>query len=152
MVIFLYYLYIFVWIQHSYLAKMVLLWIDWMNWSLQTSQPIRVMSSRSVYLTTLFLGRLSPLSSQPVFLHVLSPENDNCPSWISGRDKMTVEKISWSISTNECCRIWQGSNLQPPNHQSVAHLTEPPMSAFTLDPSNCVIKKLWCTDLDVHLI
>ena len=40
------------------------------------SQPIMVMSS----LATLFLGRLSPLSGQPVLVHILLPENDNCPS------------------------------------------------------------------------
>ena len=37
-------------------------------------------------------------------MHILSPETDNCPSWISGRERMTVENISWSISTKECCR------------------------------------------------
>ena len=35
-------------------------------------------------------------------MHILSPETDNCPSWISGRERMTVENISWSISTKEC--------------------------------------------------
>ena len=37
-------------------------------------------------------------------MHILSPETDNCPSWISWRERMTVENISWSISTKECCR------------------------------------------------
>ena len=37
-------------------------------------------------------------------MHILSPETDNCPSWISGRERMTVENISWSISTKECCQ------------------------------------------------
>ena len=37
-------------------------------------------------------------------MHILSTETDNCPSWISGRERMTVENISWSISTKECCR------------------------------------------------
>ena len=39
-------------------------------------------------------------------VHILSPETDNCPSWISGRERMTVENISWSISMKEC---WQES-------------------------------------------
>ena len=26
-------------------------------------------------------------------MHILSPETDNCPSWISGRERMTVENI-----------------------------------------------------------
>ena len=41
-------------------------------------------------------------------MHILSPETDNCPSWISGRERMTVENISWSISTKECCRPRRG--------------------------------------------
>ena len=32
-------------------------------------------------------------------MHILSPETDNWPSWINGRDRMIVENISWSIST-----------------------------------------------------
>ena len=51
-------------------------------------------------------------------MHILSPETDNCPSWISGRERMTVENISWSISTKECCRPRQGLNPRPPGLQS----------------------------------
>ena len=51
-------------------------------------------------------------------MHILSPETDNCPSWISGRERMTVENISWSISTKECCRPQRGLNLRPPGLQS----------------------------------
>ena len=51
-------------------------------------------------------------------MHILSPETDNCPSWISGRERMTVENISWSISTKECCRPRRGLNLRPPGLQS----------------------------------
>ena len=31
-------------------------------------------------------------------VHILSPEIDNCPSWINGRERMNVENISWSSS------------------------------------------------------
>ena len=41
-------------------------------------------------------------------MHILSQETDNCSSWISGRERMTVENISWSISTKECCRPSRG--------------------------------------------
>ena len=58
-------------------------------------------------------------------MHILSPETDNCPSWISGRERMTVESISWSISTKECCRPRRGSNPRPSGLQSDAHPTEP---------------------------
>ena len=46
-----------------------------------------------IYLTILLLGRLSPSTS---IVHILLPETDNCPSWISGRERMTTENISWS--------------------------------------------------------
>ena len=74
--------------------------------------PVNPMGScraRSVYLTTRLLGRFSPLS-----VHILSPETKNCPSWVSGRERMTVEYISWSISTKECCRPPRGLNPRPP--------------------------------------
>ena len=51
-------------------------------------------------------------------MHILSPETDNCPSWISGRERMTVENISRSISTKECCRPRRGLNPRPPGLQS----------------------------------
>ena len=51
-------------------------------------------------------------------MHILLPETDNCPSWISGRERMTVENISWSISTKECCRPRRGLNPRPPGLQS----------------------------------
>ena len=51
-------------------------------------------------------------------VHILSPETDNFPSWISGRERMTVENISWSISTKECCRPRWGLNPRPPGLQS----------------------------------
>ena len=51
-------------------------------------------------------------------MHILSPETDNCPSWISGRERMTVENISWWISTKECCRPRRGLNPRPPGLQS----------------------------------
>ena len=39
-------------------------------------------------------------------VHTLSPKSDNCLSWISGRERMTIENISWSVSKKECC--WPG--------------------------------------------
>ena len=51
-------------------------------------------------------------------MHILSPETDNCPSWISGRERMTVENISWSTSAKECCLPRRGLNPRPPGLQS----------------------------------
>ena len=80
--------------------------------------PMVSCRARSLYLTTRLLGRLSPLSGLTSIVHILSPETDYCPSWISGRERMTVENISWSISTKECCRPRQGLNPRPPGPQS----------------------------------
>ena len=44
-------------------------------------------------------------------MHILLSETDNYPSWISGRERMTVENISWSISTKEYCRPGGGPTL-----------------------------------------
>ena len=41
-------------------------------------------------------------------MHILSPETCNWPSWIKGREWMTVENISWQISTKTRCRIGVG--------------------------------------------
>ena len=51
-------------------------------------------------------------------MHILSPETYNCPYWISGRERMTVENTSWSSSTKECCRPRRGLNPWPPGLQS----------------------------------
>ena len=51
-------------------------------------------------------------------MHILSPETDNCPSWISGRERMTVENISQSMSTKVCCRPRRGLNPRPTGLQS----------------------------------
>ena len=55
---------------------------------------------------------------------------------------MTVENISWSISTKECCRPWRGSNPQPPGLQSDAHPTEPPrLATFALQVTSELLMK-----------
>ena len=66
-------------------------------------------------------------------MHILSPETDNfarnwqLPFLISGKERMTVENSSWSISTKECCRP---SGCRTRNllitQQSNAHPTELP--------------------------
>ena len=58
-------------------------------------------------------------------LPVLSARSftSNCPSWISGRERIAVEIISWPNSTKECCRTW-GSNPRPSAYQADSDLTE----------------------------
>ena len=96
--------------------------------------PVNLMGSCrawSVYQTTLFLGRLSPLSGWPVLVHILSPETDNCPSWISGRVIMTIQNISWSISMKECCLTQRRSNKGPPDyHQKHIQLSHQGLQLF----------------------
>ena len=80
---------------------------------LQPIQPNGSCRAWSVYFTTLLLGRLRPPSGEPV-LCTFFRQKLISPSWISGREGMTVENISWSnISTKECCRYGGESNLQP---------------------------------------
>ena len=59
---------------------------------------IKFMSNQLVYLALLFLGRLCPVSSKLVFVHILSTETDNCPPWISGRGRMTKKKKHFFFS------------------------------------------------------
>ena len=84
---------------------------------LRPSQLQGVMSSTVVYLTTRLLGRQSSKRLTSI-VHILSPATDNCPSWISGRERMTVENISRSISMKGCCWPWQGLNPRTPGLQS----------------------------------
>ena len=93
-------------------APYLLLWFVSVE-VLQPSQPNGVMSSAVSLPNHTFTGQA--LTS---IVHILSPETDNCPSWISGRERMTVENISWSISTKECCRPRRGLNSRPPGLQS----------------------------------
>ena len=97
---------------------------------LRPSQPNRVMSSAVSLPNHTFTGQALSSKRLTSIVHILSPETDNCPSWISGRERMTVENISWSISTKECCRPRRGSNPRPPGLQSDAHPTEPPRPAI----------------------
>ena len=68
---------------------------------------IIVMLKLSVNLTTLFLDRLPKWLTSTV--HIFSPVTDNCPTWISGRDRMAMEMISWPISTKERCPTWRSN-------------------------------------------
>ena len=85
---------------------------------LRPSQPNGVMSSAVSLPNHTFTGQTKSSKQFTSIVHILSPETDNCPSWISGRERMTVENISWSIFTKECCRPRRGLNPQPPGLQS----------------------------------
>ena len=85
---------------------------------LRPSQPNGVMSSAVSLPNHTFTWQAKSSKRLTSIVHILSPETDYCPSWISGRERMTVENISWSISTKECCRPRRGLNPRPPGLQS----------------------------------
>ena len=75
-------------------------------------------------------------------MHILLPETDNCPSWISRRERMTIENISWSISREWPLKIFHdqspGKNVADLGEgwthdllvsSRTAHPTEPPRPA-----------------------
>ena len=96
---------------------------------LRPSQPNGVMSSVVNLPNHTFTGQAQSSKRLTSIVHILLPETDNCPSWISGRERMTVQNISWYISTKKCCRLRRGSNPPPPGLQSDMHPTEPPRLA-----------------------
>ena len=76
--------------------------------ALRPKSTAMVMAWRSVHLTTLFfLDKLEQVVNQ-YFVHILSLVTDNNPSWISGRRRMTVEIISWSISA----KVWDRAGIE----------------------------------------
>ena len=85
---------------------------------LRPSQPNGVMSSVVSLPNHMFTGQALSSKRLTSTVHILSPETDNCPSWISDRERMTVENISQSISTKGCCRPRRGLNPRPPGLQS----------------------------------
>ena len=72
---------------------------------LRPSQPNGVMSSAVSLPNHTCTGQAKSSKRLTSIVHILSPETDNCLSLISGRERMTVENISWSISMKECCRL-----------------------------------------------
>ena len=60
---------------------------------LRPSQLNGVMSSVVSLPNHTFTGQAQSSKQLTSIVHILSPETDNCPSWISGREGMTVENI-----------------------------------------------------------
>ena len=82
------------------------------------SQPNGVMSNVVSLPNHTLTGQAKSSKRLTSIVHILSPETDNCPSWISRRERMIVENISWSISMKECCQPRRGLIPQPPGLQS----------------------------------
>ena len=68
---------------------------------LWSSQPNGLMSSAASLPNHTLSGLDESSKRLTSIVLILSPLTDNCPSWISGRARLTVENSSWSISTEE---------------------------------------------------
>ena len=95
-----------------------------------------------------FTGQAKSSKQLISIVQILLPETDNCPSWISGRERMNVENISWSISTKEWC--WPGGG-----HQSNAHPTKPMRPTFYMLRKGIQIFRvntILCISWEIHFI
>ena len=84
---------------------------------------------------------------------ILAPVTDNCPSWISRRERMVVEMFSWpNLNERMFCQTW-GSNPQLSAYLADMHPIELPRPAWDIklpwhDP--CWYQQfqlLYCVDL-----
>ena len=66
---------------------------------LQPNHPNGVMSSVVSLSNHTFTGQARSSKRVTSIVHILSPETANCPSWISGRERMTIEIFHDQIST-----------------------------------------------------
>ena len=85
------------------------------------SQPNGIMSSAVSLPNHTFTGQAQSSKGLTSIVHTLSPETDNCPSWISWRKRMTIENISWTISMKEYCQPSRGrtSSLLITSHMRI---------------------------------
>ena len=81
---------------------------------------IKGMSSRPIYLTTLFMGRLCPLSSLPVCVHIFFARNWYLPFLNQPKGANNSRKYS----TKDYCWTWRGQNPRLPDHLLDAHQTK----------------------------
>ena len=92
---------------------------------------------RSVTLITLFLSK----PPRQYLVYIISPVNENCSTWISGRGRMAVELFSWPSLHDIMCRT-SGSNSGPLACQADTLPIELPHPAWSYGP-NKVDKRQW---------
>ena len=92
------------------------------------------MSSQSGYLITLFLGRLSPLSSLPVFVKIrLQKNNHSLLPFLNQLKRENDHRKYFTINLHErMLQAQRGSNQWPSDYQSDAQPTGPPRPAHIL--------------------
>ena len=73
--------------------------------------PNAVMSSSVSLPNRTFTGQAKSSKQLTSTVHILLPETDNCPSSISGRERMTIERLKvytllryfWSLYKRSAC-------------------------------------------------
>ena len=86
------------WMSGKYIVFVCL----WRGFTAQSTQWGVISSVVSLPNHT-FIGQAYSSRQLTSIIHILSPETDNCPFWVSWRERMMAENTSWSISTKECC-------------------------------------------------
>ena len=82
------------------------------------SQPIVVMSSKVSSPNHIFAGQAKFSQLLTSIVHILSLETDNCPSWISGRERM---KIFHDVSPRK--NVADQAGVKPANSWSPVRCT-----------------------------
>ena len=99
---------------------------------LRPSQPNGVMSSAVSLPNHTFTGQAKSSKGLISIVHILSPETDNYPSWISGRERITVENISYQSPRKNVADLGVGWTRDLLVFSRTAHPTEPPRPAAEL--------------------
>ena len=121
----------------SYLTNVTLWFVCLFDFCFTALQHILGHFGRSVTLITLFLSK----PPRQYLVYIISPVNENCSTWISGRGRMAVELFSWPSLHEIMCRT-SGSNSGPLACQADTLPIELPHPAWSYGP-NKVDKRQW---------
>ena len=92
----------------------------------------------------MFTGQAKSSKLLTSVVHILSPETDNCSSSISGRERITIENILWSISTKECCQPGRGRTRNLITSQMRIELShQGPLSSAEFAKIVVKVKEAW---------
>ena len=91
-----------------------------------------------------WISRRERMTVENILWFILLPETDNCPSRISRKERITIANISWSISMKEYCRT-RGSNPPPPVQQADAHPAVSHWGRLLISFSWKILDKIWDT-------
>ena len=80
-------------------------WIAVYHWAITLCSPASLLWLQTP-LTC--IGQAQSCRRLTSIMHILQSDTDNCPFWISGRQRIIEESILWSIFTRKCC--WSGQD------------------------------------------